>query len=321
MEKLVTVAAITYNSGLYIEETLESIYKQSYENLELLISDDCSKDDTIEIVNKWIALEKVKKRFVDIRVITVPQNTGISANCNRAIAGASADWFKSIAGDDILLPDCITDNMAFANANPQVNILFSQVRIYQDDFREEHYVRTTPEIFPDNLMAPHLTAEDQFKLLVVSDRIHYTPSYFCNRQAILKVGGYDEKNRLVEDYPMWLKLTQSGERLNYFHKETVGYRIHSKAMNNTGNAVIFKPSTINNFGIRKAVAHSFLPWEIVRSEHYIYHISKIFQNRGWNKKTGFYPKLYRLALYTNPYHYIYAIKKRLPMYKNNPFYS
>jgi glycosyltransferase involved in cell wall biosynthesis len=319
---VVTVAVMTYQSGLYVLETLESVLNQTYENIELLISDDCSKDNTLEIVNEWIAVEKNKQRFTDIKVITVPENTGVSANCNRVIKTAASDWIKFIAGDDILLPNCIADNMDFAAANPKAHIIFSQVKVYQDDFSEKNYIKTTPEDFPDNLMHRNLTAQDQFHLLVVSDRIHYTPSYFFNRQALLKVGGYDESNRLVEDYPMWLKLTQSGERLHYFHKVTVGYRIHSKAINNVGNTVLFKPSAINNFKVRKAVAHSFLPWEMVQSEQHIYRVSRFFQNNGWNKNTKLYSKMYRVAsFYLNPFHYIYALKKRLPGNKNNPFYS
>lgn len=317
-----TVAVMTYQSGLYVLETLESVFNQTYENIELLISDDCSKDNTLEIVNQWMADEKNIQRFTDVKLITVPENTGISANCNRVIDAASSDWIKYIAGDDILFRDCIENNMAFANSNPHANIIFSQVKVYQDDFSEKNYVKTTPEKFPDNLMHTSLTAQDQFHLLVVSDRIHYTPSSFFNRHALLKVGGYDEANKLVEDYPMWLKLTQSGERLYYFHKETVGYRIHSKAINNVGNTVLFKPSAINNFKIRKAVAHSFLPWEMVQSEQHIYRVSRFFQNNGWNKNTKLYSKMYRFAsFYLNPFHYIYAFKKRLPGNKNNPFYS
>jgi len=90
------------------------------------------------------------------------------------------------------------------------------------------------------------------------------------KEAILNAGGYDESHRLVEDYPMWLKLTSIGERLFYFHKPTVGYRIHAKATNTIGEHVIFKPSLLNTFVIRKKYAHPHLPREIVLSEHHVH---------------------------------------------------
>ena len=321
MKQLVTVAVTTYQSASYVIETLESIYNQTYENIELIISDDCSRDSTVEVVNKWVSLEKNKNRFTRIDVLTTPVNTGVSANCNRCIAAAQSDWVKFIAGDDILFPNCIADNMGFVISNPNAKILFSQIKVYQDTFEESNFNKSTPGVFPDSLFQDSIDAAIQYKLLLVSDRIHFTPSYFFNKQALLKVGGYDESNRFVEDYPMWLKLTHSGERLFYFHKATVGYRIHSKALNNTGNNVLFKPSVLKSHAIRKEMVFPFLPWDIVKTEQFVYTISKFFESFGLNKKTKINSLLYRLlTVYCNPFQYVYAIKKRMSINKNNPFY-
>lgn len=321
MEPIVTVAVTTYQSADYVVETLESVFNQDYLPIALVISDDCSQDNTVAICEQWIAQDRVKERFQSIKLVTVPKNTGVSANCNRCIKAAEGDWVKFIAGDDILLPNCIADNMSFADSNPKAHIIFSQVKIYQDTFEEKNFKHISPEEFPDNLMRSDFSAHDQYQLMLVQDRMHYTPSYFFNKQALIKVGCYDESNRLVEDYPMWLKLTHSGERLYYFHTPTVGYRIHSKALNNVGDDVIFKPSVIKGYAIRKLMAHPYLPWEMGKSEQFVYWVSNFFQNNGWNKNTAFYRKLYHLAsFYLNPFHYIYAFKKRLPGNKQNPFY-
>jgi alpha-1,3-rhamnosyltransferase len=321
LKELVTVAVTTYQSSLYVIETLDSIYNQTYPNIELVISDDCSSDNTVEVVNEWVSLEKNKKRFARIEVVTVPSNTGVSANCNRCIASAQSNWIKFIAGDDILFPNCIADNIDFVNENTDAKILFSQIKVYQDTFEEKNFNKITPGIYPNALFKDSIKALDQYKLLLVEDRIHFTPSYFFNKQAILKVGGYDESNRFVEDYPMWLKLTSSGVRLSYFHKSTVGYRIHSRASNNTGDMVLFKPSVLKSHHVRKEMAFAFLPWDIVMSEKFVYTISKFFDNNGLNKKTSLNSMLYMfLTVYCNPFQYIYAVKKRLPSNKNNPFY-
>jgi len=322
MSPLVTVAVATYNSAAFVEETLESIFNQSYNPIALVVSDDCSKDNTVAIVQNWMSQPRVIERFHSIELVTVPENTGISANCNRSIAAAPSDYVKFIAGDDIILPDGIEKYMNFVAENPQARIVFRQIRVYQDHFKPESYVKTTPLDYPHNLMDEKLSAHDQYQLLLLSDRIHYTPSFFQNKQAIIEVGGYDEENKLVEDYPMWLKLTQAGERLYYFHQETVGYRIHSKATNNTGQHVIFKPSVLYSFKIRQQYAHPHLPWEIVASEYLVYYISKWFNQLGWNQNTTVLSKLYRLGtFYLNPFQYFYALNKRLPQNKNNLFYQ
>ena len=136
MNSIVTIVVATYHSAPFLLETLESAYNQTYLNLALIISDDCSKDDTLDIANKWIAQDRVKARFQSIEIITVPKNTGVSANCNRIIAAVNSDWFKIIAGDDILLSNCIEDNMNFVSNNSDARIIFSQIKLYQDQFQE-----------------------------------------------------------------------------------------------------------------------------------------------------------------------------------------
>jgi hypothetical protein len=161
-------------------------------------------------------------------------------------------------------------------------------------------------------MHSDFTAEDQYNLLILSDRIDYTPSYFFKKETIFKVGAYDETNRLVEDYPMWLKLTAAGEKLHYFHKPTVGYRIHQQAINNVGEDVLFKPSEINGFMVRKKYAHPHLPWLIVASENWKYKVSKIFNTFGWTNNTAFLRFWYALwTSYLNPFVYLQAINKRI----------
>ena len=72
---LVSVPVITYNSSKTVLETLDSIYNQTYQNLELIVSDDCSTDNTVGICREWI--EAHKKRFVRTELLTVEKNTGV----------------------------------------------------------------------------------------------------------------------------------------------------------------------------------------------------------------------------------------------------
>ena len=102
---LVSVYVVTYNSAEYVIETLNSVYNQTYNNIELIITDDASTDNTIELCKRW--LNNHQDRFSDVQLVTSTINTGISANCNRAVKVAKGYWLKGIAGDDILLPNCV----------------------------------------------------------------------------------------------------------------------------------------------------------------------------------------------------------------------
>jgi len=68
LKELVTVAVTTYQSSLYVIETLDSIYNQTYPNIELVISDDSSSDNTVELVNEWVSLEKNKKDLLELKL-------------------------------------------------------------------------------------------------------------------------------------------------------------------------------------------------------------------------------------------------------------
>ncbi len=320
-QPLVSIIVATFNSAQFVIETLESAKAQTYQSIELVVSDDCSSDNTVELCRNWIVQNK--DRFVNTQLITVPENTGVSANCNRCINTAKSDWIKFIAGDDILLPNCIADNMEFVKQNPIAKAVFSDVLLYQNDFKEENFLHTIPGSFPMNIMNPNFTARDQYNLLLISDRITFTPSVFLRRQALLDVGGYDESNKLIEDYPMWLKLTKAGNKMYFFQQSTVGYRRHQAAANNLSEYGLFKPLFFKAAVIRKKEVYPYLPWDIVGSEKQIYWVSKIFQQLGINKKTYLNAALYKCCtIYLNPFRYIIYFKKKvLKMGETNVFYS
>lgn len=99
---LVSIIVITYNSAKYVLETLESAKAQTYQNIELIITDDASQDDTVEICKEW--LKENKELFVKTELVTVQKNTGISPNCNRGLKLSNGKWLKFIAGDEVIIP-------------------------------------------------------------------------------------------------------------------------------------------------------------------------------------------------------------------------
>ena len=78
---LVSIIIVTYNSANFVLETLESTKKQSYPNIELIVTDDCSSDKTIEICKEW--MEKNKTFFIGTSLLIAEKNTGISGRYDR----------------------------------------------------------------------------------------------------------------------------------------------------------------------------------------------------------------------------------------------
>lgn len=227
---LVSVAVITYNSSKYVLETLESIKAQTYKNIELIISDDCSTDNTMQLCKKWC--EQNEDRFARIQYVEVEQNTGVSANCNRAEDACQGDWVKLIAGDDLLLPNCIADYIEYVHAIPNVTYLFGKIQLLggskelQDIFSKK--------IFDYGFFS--LSQKQQLDRLLNEGNCIPAASAFYNLGNVRNINlRYDERIPMLEDYPRWINALQKGVRLFFLEKETVIYRLgNSEALTSSG---------------------------------------------------------------------------------------
>lgn len=99
MEKLVTFILITYNQEEWVEHAVVSALNQSYKNLEIIISDDCSTDNTWSIINKIVARDQYASKKVVLNQNS--KNLGITANISQALSYGSGDLFVMAAGDDV----------------------------------------------------------------------------------------------------------------------------------------------------------------------------------------------------------------------------
>lgn len=209
---------VTYNSESTIESTLESILLQTYgpNNIELVISDDCSKDRTLDIIYGW--LSEHKGEFYRVVVLSKEKNKGISHNCNTGWKACTSDWIKSIGGDDLLSKDCLEKNVDYINKNKDCNIVFSKMQWFG------RLSKVTPE--PYNLPFFNLTAENQYYYLMFKS-FNIAPTSFIKKEALECIGYATEKYTLIEDLPLWLKFTQNGYKLHFFSDITVHYRVEN----------------------------------------------------------------------------------------------
>ncbi|MEG1543980.1 MAG: glycosyltransferase, partial [Tannerellaceae bacterium] len=212
-QPLVSIVVITYNSSKYVLETLESAKAQTYQNIELIVTDDCSTDNTVEICREWI--DSNKDRFVRTELITVQQNTGVSPNCNRGYRAAQGEWIKGIAGDDILLSNCIDDYVCFAKENTSAWICHSDAIIFNNT-NSSHLFCQHLKVFTSK----ESTALQQYNFLAVNCSI-IAPTVFIKADLYKVLGGFDESIRLCEDWPMWLKVTLNGYKFYYINRPTV----------------------------------------------------------------------------------------------------
>lgn len=221
---LVSVIIISYNSSEYIIETLESIKAQTYQNIELIISDDFSKDQTVSIARDWLLINKL--RFTNSEIIEAKQNTGIAGNCNRGLKKAIGKFIKFIAADDVLTHNCIELNYNYALKH-NAEIIHSNRLVYNETFEESSFFKTTRL---DGVMANNeLTAKNQFEF-ELRDNVIGAPTAFFNAETLNKLGGFDERIQMIEDWPMWIKATKNNIKLHYMDEATIKYRVQSQSV-------------------------------------------------------------------------------------------
>jgi glycosyltransferase involved in cell wall biosynthesis len=322
MSSLVSVIIATYNSSPFIIETLESVSRQTWKELELIITDDCSIDNTVELCRQWI--KGNDHRFIRTEIITSKINTGVSKNVNRGLYAAKSDWIKFLGADDTLKNDCIENNILWINTNPRVRALFSQIEVYRDTFDSKNLLKVVPciEFIYKSILAPDRSVDSQYRMLLVSDRIHFSPSLFLHRETFLSVDGADERFRFLEDYPLWLKLTKNGHKLYFMNKVTVNYRQHSKAINNTGRDLLVNPNYFRTEDFRRICTYPYLPIDIRLNQSYTWYASQIFRF-DWLNKNNKLNKfiLGLLTIYLNPLRYFIWLRKHFNKNLNdNEFY-
>jgi glycosyltransferase involved in cell wall biosynthesis len=203
---LVSIVIPLYNQGIYIDETLESVEKQSYPNMEVIIVNDGSNDE--------YTLEKIKQLLRDGYKVIDKVNGGLASARNYGITQAKGKYIVALDSDDIIHPDYISKCVE---------------KIEKTDYR---IVYTRALLFGHKhgmWMLPKFTMKK-----MLQGNIIYCSAMFY-REDWVKVGGYDEKLRSgLEDWDFWLSiLASSKENTNIvfrLNKPMFYYRIRNNSM-------------------------------------------------------------------------------------------
>lgn len=183
---LVSVIIPAYNAERFVEEAVRSIMTQTYKNLEILVTDDCSTDGTYAI------LQKLASEDTRIRLFRNEQNLNIVRTLNNMIAAANGTYIARMDADDVSLPDRIERQVAFMEANPDVALCGTNAWHIDEKGRRIAFSclpRTSEEI-------------GKFKFYACP---FYHPSVLL-RSNIYKNYLYDENFLYAEDYELWIRL-------------------------------------------------------------------------------------------------------------------
>jgi len=232
-DKTISVCVITYNSSKFVLETLESVKAQSYKNIDLIISDDGSSDNTVNLCENWI--ERNQSRFKTTEIIKSPFNSGTVNNINRAILACKTDWIKCLAGDDALFPNYLIDIANFLSIDTYY-IISCKAAVYKNDYsKANHYMDyiNNCKFFDDT------TSSSQQHNTLLSFSIHGS-SLIVRRSLYNEIGLYDLKYPFLEDTPFALKATAAGYKIYTANCFGVKYRVSSSSIQRTHGLFLSK---------------------------------------------------------------------------------
>lgn len=226
---LVSVIVVSYNAADTVIETLNSVLNQTYDNIELILSDDCSKDNTVSLATEWF---KVNKNAFNggAQLLVAEKNCGVCANFNKAIRTSRGQWIKVIAADDILLSDCCKDFVEFTQINPRAHFITSKMDIYDEHFLPQNLLLEGALPVEENIYKKNANEQIQYASRMI---LAAGPTIFYSRILYNEVGGYDEKYAF-EDWPSIISALEHGYKVYFLNKSTVGYRKQLSLSHTTG---------------------------------------------------------------------------------------
>lgn len=216
---LVSIVVINYNNAQWVEETLDSIAAQTYQSIELIIVDDCSTDNSPELIEAW--LKNYTKLFKFIRH---DKNKGICATCNTGFKIANGSFVSYIASDDSMLPEKTEKQVDILKKSAEdIAMVYSDAYLMNDDgnpiygwfiqkYRQDFVQPPSGWIFDELLKGNFIPAMS-----------------IMFKKEVLKVVGYFDESLVFEDYDMWLRIA-SKYKIVYSSTPSVKYRIRKESL-------------------------------------------------------------------------------------------
>lgn len=210
----ISIIMASYNYENFIKEAIESVINQTYPNWELIIVDDGSTDNSIEVIKKYVEQDSRIKFFQHEKEV----NKGLKETILLGIDKASYEWISFLESDDIFKPNCLEEKVKVIEQKPEVNFIFSDVEFFGDKKRIIEY---NPYLKKrEELLNQKIKYTDLLKLNIV-------PTFSCVllKKELLINCDFNCKTPQLLDLFLWLQLFKKTP-VFYLTKKLTSWRIH-----------------------------------------------------------------------------------------------
>ena len=182
-----------YNCARYLDEALESVQNQTFEDFEVIMCDDGSKDQTAEIAKVWEAKDG---RF---HLVMNDCNHGLAYTLNHCLEFVTGEYIVRMDGDDISVPDRFERLLKAANENPEFDVIGTGCDLF-----DEH-----------GIWGEFITSGIPGKYEAFMQKTVSHASVIMKTSSLRAIGGYNTEadNARAEDYDLWCRMVEAGFKI------------------------------------------------------------------------------------------------------------
>ncbi|MCJ2071061.1 glycosyltransferase [Methylobacterium sp. J-030] len=223
MRPKISVCIPSFSHGKYIGRCIESVLQQTIQDFELVISDDNSQDETVQIIESY-ADDR-------IRIIKNTINAGPNENTNRCLRAACGEYVALLASDDVMLPRRLAAQLSVLEKKPELGAVFSLIEVIDD----------TDAVLSDTIYEEIFTHENRPRLSWLRHFFLYgnclagiTP--MIRRRVIDEIGLYHPLLVQLADFDYWIRICTRWE-IEVLPEKLCRYRIHQAGTNTSADTV------------------------------------------------------------------------------------
>lgn len=208
---LVSATVVCYNQEMFIAECLDSILSQDYKNFEIIVSDDCSTDNTQNILKAY------ETRYPGKIIVNYnANNLGITKNSNKALLLSKGEFITFTAGDDVMLPGKITTQVSHMVKNPECVISYHNSEVFCSE---------TKEIISYSKYLSYSGRAEFIDLIKKGCFIGGCEAMVRRRH--IPAYGYDERLPIGSDWKLYLDIMENGGEIHYIDEILAAHRRHN----------------------------------------------------------------------------------------------
>ncbi len=207
MGKKISIVLPTYNGEKYIKKSIESVIYQTYQNWELIIVNDCSKDNTLEIITNYAEIEP------RIKVISNEINKKLPASLNVGFSAATGDFFTWTSDDNVYHIDALEKMVNIMEQDHNIDMVYADFNVVdlEGNLLRHVYTKSPDELRFENVIGA---------------------CFLYQRSLAEKIGHYDTTLFLAEDYEYWIRAYLNG-KIRHVSETLYDYGWHDKSLTAT----------------------------------------------------------------------------------------